>query len=43
MPQIEQLLKEILHQLKQQEVDNEELNTLKRSFLIAKREALNEE
>lgn len=32
MPQIEQLLKEILHQLKQQEVDNEELNTLKRSF-----------
>ena len=43
MPQIEQLLKEILHQLKQQEVDNEELNTLKRSFLIAKREALNKE
>lgn len=43
MPQIEQSLKEIFLRLKQQEVDDEELNTLKRSFLIAKREALNEE
>lgn len=43
MPQIEQSLKEIFLQLKRQEVDHEELNTLKRSFLIAKREALNEE
>lgn len=43
MPGIGALLKEILQNLQQQKVGEEELQTIKRSFLIAKREALNEE
>lgn len=36
-------LKQLLERLRREEVDEEELQTLKRSFLIAKRETLNEE
>ncbi len=36
------LLKDILQKLQREEVDLEELQTIKRSFRIAKREALNE-
>lgn len=43
MPEIDILLKEILHKLQLQEIGEEELRNIKRSFLIAKREALNEE
>ncbi|MEB3373207.1 hypothetical protein SFC43_06645 [Bacteroides sp. CR5/BHMF/2] len=42
MGQIDRLLKEILQRLKEEEVDIQELQTIKRSFLLAKREALNE-
>ena len=43
MPGIDVLLKDILQKLQREEVDLEELQTIKRSFRIAKREALNEE
>lgn len=43
MPGIDVLLKDILQKLQREEVDMEELQTIKRSFRIAKREALNEE
>ena len=39
MPEIDILLKEILHKLQLQEIGEEELRNIKRSFLIAKREA----
>lgn len=43
MGRIDRLLKEILQRLKEEEVDIQELQTVKRSFLLAKRETLNEE
>lgn len=43
MPGIDVLLKDILQKLQREEVDTEELQTIKRSFRIAKREALDEE
>lgn len=41
MEKVSSLLNEIIVDLQQEEVSEEELNTLKRSFLIAKREFLN--
>lgn len=43
MPRIEEILLSLLRQLQREEVEKSELDSLKRSFLIAKREALNEE
>lgn len=42
MEKIDRLLKEILQELKEKEVSVQELQTIKRSFLLAKRETLNE-
>lgn len=42
MEQIDRLLKGILCELQEKEVDEKELQSIKRSFLLAKREALNE-
>ena len=42
MEKIDRLLKEILQELKEKEVGVQELQTIKRSFLLAKRETLNE-